>query len=200
MAAIRPNARFGDAPPVSIGKMKIASVLASTLVIAIAAVMAFVLIFAVMWGRQFEMSKVRANGEFAKRFSDLYGEGPGSMSNYQSARLESWFRSSLPVGTDRAMCRNILSKSFTVDMTTGAFIVIDRMSIFPAGGQDTKVRLIFDGNNRFQDVEVRQNNVWVSTGPLSMPNNPWIATITSPSVYAALTSFNHNPAFDTGSR
>jgi len=160
------------------------------LVVAILASLALGLIaiisFTSMWGRKSESSHIRPKGPFSETIRDLYGEAPGSMTEYRSERLETWFRSMLPIGTDRARCRNILSKSFSVDLTTGDFVVIDRMSVFPAGGQDTKVRLIFDRDGRFQDVEVRQNLSWASVHPTPDPNKAQIATPMNPSDYFEL--------------
>ena len=138
--------------------------------IVIALVVAGAITFVAMWGRKSESSQIRSKGTFAETFSDLYGEGPGSMTEYRSERLEAWFRSMLPVGTDRAKCGSILSKSFSVDLTTGDFVIIDRRSVFPIGGEQTKVRLVFDTNDRFQDVEVRQNRSWASASPSPEPN------------------------------
>jgi hypothetical protein len=150
--------------------MKIARVIKWTFIIAITLAVAGVIAFVAMWGRRTESSQIRPQGPFAQRFSNLYGEGPGSMTEYRSERLEAWFRSVLPVGSDRAKCRSILNESFGVDLTTGDFVVIDKMTVFPAGGEETKVRLIFDRDGRFQDVEVRQNLSWASV--YSEPKNP----------------------------
>ena len=176
MAALRLDARCSNPPRVSTKKMKMAIMLAWTLAIAIAVVVAGVIAFVAMWGRRSESSQILPKGPFAESFSDLYGEGPGSMTEYRSERFEAWFRSVLPVGTDRTQCRKILSKSFGEDITTGDFVVIDRMSVFPVGGEETKVRLIFDSDGRFQDVEVRQNHSWASTSPSPKPNKSVVAT------------------------
>ena len=98
------------------------------------------------------------------------------MTEYRSERLEAWFRSVLPVGTDRAKCRSILNESFGVDLTTGDFVVIDKMTVFPAGGEETKVRLIFDRDGRLQDVEVRQNLSWAAVDPESKEPKPRLST------------------------
>jgi hypothetical protein len=135
-----------------------------------------------MWGRKSESSVILPSGSFSETFSDLYGESPGSMTEYRSERLEAWFRSRIPIGTDRAQCRKILSESFNADLTTGDFVVIDSMSVFPAGGEDTKVRMIFDADGRFQDVEVKQNRSWASIERIQEPNKTCMATPTSPSV------------------
>ena len=92
------------------------------------------------------------------------------MTEYRSERLENWFRSVLPRRTDRAKCRDILNESFGVDLTSGDFVVIDKESVFPVGGEETKVRLIFDRDGRFQDVEVRQNRSRASVYPEPKPN------------------------------
>ena len=135
-----------------------------------------IIAFTSMWGRKVESSHIRSKGPFAEAFRDLYGGSPGSMTEYRSEKLEIWFRSILPGGTNRVQCRNILSRSFSVDLTTGDFVAIDRMNAFPAGGEDTKVRLIFDSDGRFQDVEVRQNRSWVSANLTPEPNTSWVAT------------------------
>jgi hypothetical protein len=156
--------------------MKIARMVKWTFVIAITLAVAGVIAFVAMWGRKTEITQIRPGGPFGDRFSNLYGEGPGSMNEYRSERLEDWFRSVLPVGTDRAKCRDILKESFGADLTSGDFVVIDKMSVFPSGGEETKVRLIFDRDGRFQDVEVRQNRSWASVYPEPEPNTSWVAT------------------------
>ena len=156
--------------------MKIARIVKWTFVIAITLAVAGVIALVAMWGRRTESSQIRPEGSFAHRFSNLYGEGPGSMTEHRSESLEAWFRSVLPVGTDRAKCRYILNESFGVDLTSGDFVVIDKMSVFPAGGEETKVKLIFDRDGRFQDVEVRQNRSWASVYPEPEPNTSWVAT------------------------
>ena len=82
--------------------MKIARMVQWTFIIAITLAVAGVIAVAAMWGHRSKHSSLRPEGPFAETFRNLYSyEGaPGSMTEYRSERIEDWFRSVLPRGTE----------------------------------------------------------------------------------------------------
>ena len=95
-------------------------------------------------------TEIISGGPFATRFPSLYPDSPE-----RKKEIEQWFLNETPPGTARVEARSILSKSFTVDLTSGKKSVIDEVGS-AAGGSTTSVRLHFDELGRLKSVEVEQ--------------------------------------------
>jgi hypothetical protein len=90
-------------------------------------------------------SSIIADGPFATRSLSLFP--------HDKSGIERWFLAELPLGTPRESARDILRKSFSVDLTTGRMVQICASGSL-AGGGSTSVQLHFDRRGCFQGVTV----------------------------------------------
>lgn len=120
--------------------MKKSVIIASLGILIISVVTVFI------WSNR-DINRIIKDGPFDRSFS-------GGIYPYKEEAIGSWFRSVLPVDTTRERAQSILSPSFSVDLTSGKMVVIERESGW-AGGQSTEVLLRFE-EGKFRDVVIRQ--------------------------------------------
>ena len=97
-------------------------------------------------------TNIISTGPFASRFPTLYPD--------HKKEIEDWFHDVIPPGTKREKAREILSKSFTTDLTSGRLIVIDEDKSL-AGISSTSVKLYFDTRGMLESVEIKQQYVYL---------------------------------------
>lgn len=94
-----------------------------------------------------DIDRIVDGGSFDRSFSK--GIYP-----YKEAEIERWFRSVLPIGISKERARQILDSSFSIDLTSGKKVVIEKESGM-AGGRSTQVFLRFE-EGKFRDVAIDQ--------------------------------------------
>lgn len=86
----------------------------------------------------------------------FYAHFDGDYYPPREQEIAAWFKANIPAGSTRTDVDRILSSSFSKRISSDSETTIDRLSN-SAGGQDTKVRLVFDAEGGFKEVTVNQH-------------------------------------------